>query len=230
MAPDQHRLLRPWQGDHFAQPAAMLMPGTLADHRGTVDGDIVADLAARAEQDRAGQGTLVARGRAAAEPVHQLALALDLDQPPPSASRVLWRSSSKSRRCRSSRRRSLVRVQQSALSSRRGKTAMDFVPRLLESDVPFYSHEIDAYWNDIGNLEELRQSTLDALSGAVEVEREGELVDGFRSGIRCGRRGCPGRPGPARRGLRDRRRCPHRRSLGDRRGCPHRRRQQVCAK
>jgi mannose-1-phosphate guanylyltransferase len=60
--------------------------------------------------------------------------------------------------------------------------AMDVFPRLLESDVPFYSHEIDAYWNDIGNLEELRESTLDALDGTVAVEREGELVDGFRSG------------------------------------------------
>jgi mannose-1-phosphate guanylyltransferase/mannose-1-phosphate guanylyltransferase/phosphomannomutase len=60
--------------------------------------------------------------------------------------------------------------------------AMDVFPRLLEGDVPFYSHEIGAYWNDIGNLEELRSSTLDALSGKVEVEREGELVEGFRSG------------------------------------------------
>jgi mannose-1-phosphate guanylyltransferase/mannose-1-phosphate guanylyltransferase/phosphomannomutase len=60
--------------------------------------------------------------------------------------------------------------------------AMDVFPRLLEGDVPFYSHEIDAYWNDIGNLEELRSSTLDALSGAVAVEREGKLVEGFRSG------------------------------------------------
>jgi mannose-1-phosphate guanylyltransferase len=60
--------------------------------------------------------------------------------------------------------------------------AMDVFPRLLSSDVPFYSHEIDAYWNDIGNLEELWAGTLDALSGAVEVEREGELHDGFRSG------------------------------------------------
>jgi mannose-1-phosphate guanylyltransferase/mannose-1-phosphate guanylyltransferase/phosphomannomutase len=60
--------------------------------------------------------------------------------------------------------------------------AMDVFPRLLEGDVPFYSHEIDAYWNDIGNLEELRESTIDALNGAVGVEREGELVDGYRSG------------------------------------------------
>ena len=60
--------------------------------------------------------------------------------------------------------------------------AMDVFPRLLEGDVPFYSHEIEAYWDDIGNLEELRSATLDALNGAVEVEREGELVGGFRSG------------------------------------------------
>src|SRR5829696_1952931 len=62
--------------------------------------------------------------------------------------------------------------------------AMDVFPRLLEGDVPFYSHEIDAYWNDIGNLEELRGGNLDALTGAVAVDREGELVEGFRSGER----------------------------------------------
>lgn len=60
--------------------------------------------------------------------------------------------------------------------------AMDVFPRLLDGDVPFYSHEVDAYWNDIGNLEELRSGTEDALSGAVELELRGELVDGFRSG------------------------------------------------
>jgi mannose-1-phosphate guanylyltransferase len=60
--------------------------------------------------------------------------------------------------------------------------AMDVFPRLLESDVPFYSHEIDAYWNDIGNLDELRAGNLDALAGAVAVESEGEVVDGLRSG------------------------------------------------
>jgi mannose-1-phosphate guanylyltransferase len=67
--------------------------------------------------------------------------------------------------------------------------AMDVFPRLLEGDVPFYSHEIDAYWNDIGNLEELRSGNLDALAGAVEVEREGELVDGYRSGSPVGDEG-----------------------------------------
>lgn len=60
--------------------------------------------------------------------------------------------------------------------------AMDVFPALLEGDVPFYSHEIDAYWNDIGNLRELREGNFDALTGAVRVEHVGEMVDGFRSG------------------------------------------------
>ena len=76
--------------------------------------------------------------------------------------------------------------------------AMDVFPRLLEGDVPFYSHEIDAYWNDVGNLDELRESTYDALSGAVQVEQVGEIVDGFRSGTADERRARPRGPGPAR--------------------------------
>jgi mannose-1-phosphate guanylyltransferase/mannose-1-phosphate guanylyltransferase/phosphomannomutase len=60
--------------------------------------------------------------------------------------------------------------------------AMDVFPALLESDVPFYSHEIPAYWNDIGNLAELRQGNLDALYGEVEVEPGApEVADGVRS-------------------------------------------------
>ncbi len=60
--------------------------------------------------------------------------------------------------------------------------AMDVFPALLEADVPFYSHEIDAYWNDIGNVDELRQGNLDALRGAVRVEiAEPEVAAGVRS-------------------------------------------------
>jgi mannose-1-phosphate guanylyltransferase len=60
--------------------------------------------------------------------------------------------------------------------------AMDVFPALLEGDVPFYSHEIDAYWNDIGNLDELRQGNLDALRGAVEVDPGApEVADGVRA-------------------------------------------------
>jgi len=60
--------------------------------------------------------------------------------------------------------------------------ATDVFPALLEGDVPFYSHEIDAYWNDIGNLDELRQGNLDALVGAVRVEAGvPEVAEGVRA-------------------------------------------------
>jgi mannose-1-phosphate guanylyltransferase len=60
--------------------------------------------------------------------------------------------------------------------------AMDVFPALLENDVPFYSHEIENYWNDIGNLDELRQGNLDALLGAVQVESGvPEVETGIRS-------------------------------------------------
>jgi mannose-1-phosphate guanylyltransferase len=60
--------------------------------------------------------------------------------------------------------------------------ATDVFPALLEGDVPFYSHEIDAYWNDIGNLDELRQGNLDALLGEVGVEPGApEVGEGVRA-------------------------------------------------
>ena len=55
--------------------------------------------------------------------------------------------------------------------------AMDVFPALLDGDVPFYSHEIDAYWNDIGNLDELHSGNFDALSGAVKLTPAGEMAD-----------------------------------------------------
>jgi len=60
--------------------------------------------------------------------------------------------------------------------------AMDVFPALLEADVPFYSHEIDAYWNDIGNLTELTQGNFDALEGAVAIDPGApEVAEGIRS-------------------------------------------------
>lgn len=67
--------------------------------------------------------------------------------------------------------------------------AMDVFPALLESDIPFYSHEIDAYWNDIGNLDELRQGNFDALRGEVEVEvdpRALKVAEGIRAASSLG--------------------------------------------
>jgi mannose-1-phosphate guanylyltransferase len=48
--------------------------------------------------------------------------------------------------------------------------AMDVFPSLLEGDVPFYSHEIEDYWNDIGSVSEFVQGNLDALAGEVGIE------------------------------------------------------------
>lgn len=56
--------------------------------------------------------------------------------------------------------------------------ALDVFPALLDAGVPFYVHEIDAYWNDIGTLPEYINGNLDALSGAVAVEPAGELITG----------------------------------------------------
>jgi mannose-1-phosphate guanylyltransferase/mannose-1-phosphate guanylyltransferase/phosphomannomutase len=48
--------------------------------------------------------------------------------------------------------------------------ANDVFPVLLENDVPFYIHEINEYWNDVGSLDELRAGTFDALSGALKID------------------------------------------------------------
>jgi mannose-1-phosphate guanylyltransferase len=61
--------------------------------------------------------------------------------------------------------------------------ALDVMPALLDADVPFYSHEIGGYWNDIGNLAELWQGNMDALTAAVRVEPgEPEVGEGIRAG------------------------------------------------
>jgi mannose-1-phosphate guanylyltransferase len=54
--------------------------------------------------------------------------------------------------------------------------AQDVFPALLENDVPFYVHEVDGYWNDIGSLGELRKGTFDALRGDCRLQIEGNEV------------------------------------------------------
>jgi mannose-1-phosphate guanylyltransferase/mannose-1-phosphate guanylyltransferase/phosphomannomutase len=48
--------------------------------------------------------------------------------------------------------------------------AYDIFPALLESGEPFYSHEVDAYWNDVGTIPELLQGSFDGLTGAVSLD------------------------------------------------------------
>ena len=74
-------------------------------------------------------------------------------------------------------------------------------PALLDNDVPFHVHEIDAYWNDVGSLPEYLRGNLDAVEGAVEVEPAGELLEPVGRGRGPGaRRSGRGRPGAGRGG------------------------------
>ena len=64
--------------------------------------------------------------------------------------------------------------------------ANDVFPALLDNDVPFYVHEIETYWNDIGTLPEYINGNLDALTGAVRIDPAGELHEGettLRGGV-----------------------------------------------
>jgi mannose-1-phosphate guanylyltransferase len=61
--------------------------------------------------------------------------------------------------------------------------AVDVFPALLDGDVPFHSHEIDAYWNDIGSISEYVQGNLDALAGEVRIAPRAEEVS---SGVYAG--------------------------------------------
>jgi len=52
--------------------------------------------------------------------------------------------------------------------------AQDVFPALLAGDAPFYVHQVEEYWNDVGSLAELRQGTFDALAGDLRIEVAGE--------------------------------------------------------
>jgi mannose-1-phosphate guanylyltransferase len=61
--------------------------------------------------------------------------------------------------------------------------AQDVFPALLDGDIPFHSHEIDAYWNDIGSIGEFVQGNFDALAGKVGIAPPGDEVS---SGVYAG--------------------------------------------
>jgi mannose-1-phosphate guanylyltransferase/mannose-1-phosphate guanylyltransferase/phosphomannomutase len=60
--------------------------------------------------------------------------------------------------------------------------AHDVFPALLAGDIPFYIHEIDDYWNDVGSLDELKAGTFDALTGELHLDLVGEeIAEGVRA-------------------------------------------------
>ena len=64
--------------------------------------------------------------------------------------------------------------------------AVDVFPALLEGDVAFHAHEIEAYWNDIGSVSELVQGNADALGGLVSLRGSGEeRAEGVLVGDGC---------------------------------------------
>jgi NDP-sugar pyrophosphorylase family protein len=54
--------------------------------------------------------------------------------------------------------------------------AHDVFPALLEGDVPVHVWELETYWNDVGNIEQYRQSNFDALLGHVKLDIPGREV------------------------------------------------------
>jgi mannose-1-phosphate guanylyltransferase len=61
--------------------------------------------------------------------------------------------------------------------------AQDVFPALLDGDIPFHAHEIDAYWNDIGSVGEFVQGNFDALAGEVGIAPPaGEVSPGVYAG------------------------------------------------
>jgi mannose-1-phosphate guanylyltransferase/mannose-1-phosphate guanylyltransferase/phosphomannomutase len=52
----------------------------------------------------------------------------------------------------------------------------DIWPQLVAANEPIFAYTTMAYWNDIGDLDELRNSILDAVLGHVRVEVPGEEV------------------------------------------------------
>ncbi len=52
----------------------------------------------------------------------------------------------------------------------------DVWPALVQSGEPIYGYTTMAYWNDVGGLDELRNSILDAVSGRVRIDIPGEEI------------------------------------------------------
>jgi NDP-sugar pyrophosphorylase family protein len=62
----------------------------------------------------------------------------------------------------------------------------DIWPSLVASNESLYAYTTMAYWNDVGDLDELRNSILDAVSGHVRVEIPGEeLAPGIWASPGC---------------------------------------------
>ncbi len=60
-------------------------------------------------------------------------------------------------------------------------------PILLEKKIPFYGFVTQNYWRDIGTLADYLEAHLDCLSGAVDIEIEGEKIETKKAVIYVGK-------------------------------------------
>ncbi len=62
----------------------------------------------------------------------------------------------------------------------------DLWPSLVAANEPLYAYTTMSYWNDVGDLDELRNSILDAVRGHVRVDIPGrEVTPGIWMGPSC---------------------------------------------
>ena len=100
---------------------------------------------------------------------------------PTGASRASRRSPTRPRRCPTSA--TAASTSSARRSSTTSPTARSRTGRRTSSrrcsrtTCPFYVHEIDEYWNDVGSLHELKSGTFDALEGKLKLERSGTELD-----------------------------------------------------
>ena len=71
--------------------------------------------------------------------------------------------------------------------------ALDVFPALLDGDIPFYVHETDGYWNDVGSPPEYLQGNLD-VARRVTSTSSGRANWSSRAPIRASRASTPWAP------------------------------------
>ncbi|MFH1387337.1 MAG: NDP-sugar synthase [bacterium] len=58
-------------------------------------------------------------------------------------------------------------------------------PKLVEKDVPLFGYQLSGYWNDVGNLDQYRQSNYDVVNGKVAVRSAAKKLGSSILGEGC---------------------------------------------
>ncbi len=60
--------------------------------------------------------------------------------------------------------------------------SQDLFPRMLKEGMPLYGYIAEGYWRDVGNLSEYLNGQRDALTGELNLEHKGVVVDNYTAG------------------------------------------------